>query len=63
MNSIYIATTDLLVVLNKIKNNTVLPKDIEDSLKQLKKELKGQSSTDLDDDEFDIFLSLDNSSM
>lgn len=55
MNSIYIATTDLLVVLNKIKNNTVLPKDIEDSLKQLKKELKGQSSTDLDDDEFDIF--------
>ena len=54
LDSIYITTTNLIEILNKIKTNQVNPKDIETSLKELKKEaIKEKTLTDSDD--FDIF--------
>ena len=38
-DSIFITTTNLLPLLNKIKNNDILPKDIESALKEIKKKL------------------------
>ena len=35
-DSVYIATTNLVDVLNKIKTNNILPEEIEKSLKDLK---------------------------
>lgn len=52
-DSIYITTTNLLELLNKVKNNEVLPKEIETSLRELKKEAKEEKV--LIEDEFDIF--------
>ena len=40
IDSIFITTTTQLDILNKVKNNRVLPKDIEASLKQVKKNKK-----------------------
>ena len=53
-DSIYITTTSLLPLLNKIKTNEFSPKDIEVALKEIKKEAieeKNLSETE----EFDIF--------
>ena len=55
-DSIYIASTNILDMLNKIKLNIVTPKDVETLLKLLKKELRENEDYDeLEDDEFDIF--------
>lgn len=56
IDSIYIATTNTLKILNKIKTNTATPKDIEVALKEVKKELKAQKPELLEDkDDIDIF--------
>ncbi len=52
-DSVYIATTNLIDVLNKIKTNNILPEDIEKALRDLKAEEKELKS--LDDEEYDIF--------
>ena len=52
-DSVYIATTNLVEVLNKIKTNNILPDEIEKSLKDLKAEVKEEKS--LDEEEYDIF--------
>ena len=44
LDSIYISTTNLLNILNNIKNNRVKPKEIENSLKEVKEELKSDAS-------------------
>ena len=51
LDSIYISTTDLIEVLNNIKCNKVKPKEIENSLKSMKEELKADSSKE----DVDIF--------
>lgn len=53
-DSIYIASTNLIEILNRVKNNEVLPKDITASLRDLKKEAMEEKSL-TDADEFDIF--------
>lgn len=53
-DSVYITTTNLIDILNKVKNNEVLPKDIENSLKNIKKEAI-EEKTLTENDEFDIF--------
>ncbi len=53
-DSIYITTTNILDILNKVKNNEALPKDIELNLKQLKKEAIKEKIM-AEDEEFDIF--------
>lgn len=53
LDSIYIANTNVIDILNKIKTNDFSPKDIEVSLKELKRELAKIS--ELKDEEFDIF--------
>ncbi len=53
-DSIYIASTDLIDILNKVKNNEVLPKDIVGSLNDLKKEAIEEKIL-TEKDEFDIF--------
>ena len=52
-DSIYIATTNLIDVLNKIKTNNISPEEIEKALKDLKIEERELKS--LDDEEYDIF--------
>ena len=52
-DSVYIATTNLVEVLNKIETNNILPEEIEKSLKDLKAEAKELKS--LDEEEYDIF--------
>ena len=46
--------TDVLDILNKIKNNELLPKDLENNLKQIKKEAVEEKIL-FDDEDFDIF--------
>ncbi len=53
-DSIYITTTNLLPLLNKIKINDFQPKDIENSLKEIKKEAI-EEKTLSEKEEFDIF--------
>ena len=53
-DSLYITTTTLLPLLNKIKINEFLPKDIETALKEIKKEAI-QEKTLSENEEFDIF--------
>ncbi len=53
-DSIYIASTNLIDILNKVKNNEVLPKEIVGSLNDLKKEAI-EEKTLTEKDEFDIF--------
>ena len=52
-DSVYIATTDLIDIINKVKNNNFSPDEIEKSLKNLKKEAKELKS--LNEEEYDIF--------
>ena len=49
----YIATTNVLELLNKIKTNNFLLEDVEKNLKELKREEKQLKN--LDDEEYDIF--------
>ena len=56
-DNVYIATTNLIQVLNKIKTNNVSPEDMEKSLKELKKEAQEEKEL-LDDEEYDIFGNL-----
>ena len=53
-DSIYITTTNLLDILNKVKNNEVTPKDIESNLKEQKKEAVKEKKLE-SEEEFDIF--------
>ena len=53
----YITSTDILNLINKIKNAEVLPKDIETSLKQLKKQEISENSL-TENEEFNIFGSI-----
>lgn len=53
-DNIYITATSLINILNKIRNNEVLPKEIETSLKNIKKEAKEEAKLD-DIEEFNIF--------
>ena len=53
-DSVYISSTNLINVLNKLKTNNILPKDISDSLKELKKEAIREKEL-VGDEEFDIF--------
>ena len=53
-DSLYITTTNLLQLLNKIKTNEFQPKDIDNSLKEMKKEAI-EEKTLSENEEFDIF--------
>ncbi len=53
-DSIYISSTNLIDILNKLKTNNISPKEIEDSLKELKKEATREKELS-EQDEFDIF--------
>ena len=53
-DSIYVTTTEVIDILNKIKNNDITPKDIENNLKEMKK-LAVEEKSLLDNEEFDIF--------
>ena len=53
-DSVYIASTNLITILNQVKNNEITPKEIETSLKELKKEAI-EEKTLTKTDEFDIF--------
>ena len=53
-DALYITNTNVLDILNKIKNNELLPKDLDNNLKQIKKEAT-QEKTLLEDEDFDIF--------
>lgn len=53
-DALYITNTNIIDVLNKIKNNELLPKDLETNLKQIKKEAI-EEKTLFEDEEFDIF--------
>lgn len=53
-DSVYIATTDLIEIANKVKNNEVSPKEITASLNKLKKEAIHEKAL-TEKDQFDIF--------
>lgn len=53
-DALFITNTNILELLNKIKTNNLLPKDIENNLKEIKKEAIEEKSL-LENDEFDIF--------
>ncbi len=53
-DSVYITSTNLVEILNKVKNNEVVPKDITASLNELKKEAIQEKAL-TEKDEFDIF--------
>ena len=53
-DALYITNTNVIDILNKIKNNEILPKDLETNLKQIKKEAI-EEKTLFEDEEFDIF--------
>ena len=53
-DSLYLLSTNLSEILNKTKNNDIVPKDIENNLKELKKEAKEEKML-TSDEEFDIF--------
>ncbi len=53
-NSVYITSTNLLEIINKIKINEFQPKDIETTLKEIKKEAIQEKSLS-ENEEFDIF--------
>lgn len=54
LDSVYITTTNLIEILNQIKTKTATPKEIEASLKDIKKEAK-EEKTLSEGEEFDIF--------
>lgn len=52
-DSIYIASTNVINILNKVKLNNIFPEDLEKNLKELKNEAKVLKS--LNEEEYDIF--------
>ncbi len=54
--SIFIASTNLIDILNKVKSNEVMPKEIESSLRELKREQKNNEIEEDNDDENEIFI-------
>lgn len=52
-DSIYIATTELIDILNEVKNNNITPDELEKNLKNLKN--KARELKLLDEEEYDIF--------
>ena len=52
-DSVFIATTDLIDILNKIKTNSISPEEIEKNLRDIKKEARELRI--LNEDEYDIF--------
>lgn len=52
-DGVYVASTDMLEVLNKIKNNEVLPREIEANLREMKRQARDEKT--LLEDDFDIF--------
>ena len=52
-DNIYIATTNVINLLNKIKVNSIFPEELEKNLKDLKKEAKELKA--LNEEEYDIF--------
>lgn len=52
-DNIYIATTDIVNMLNKMKTNNIFPDEIEKNLKELKNAAKELKS--LNEEEYDIF--------
>lgn len=52
-DSLYISTTNLIDILNKIKTNNIFPEELEKNLKDLKREAKEIKS--LNEEEYDIF--------
>ena len=54
LDSIFITTTNVLEILNKVKTNTILPKDIESALKLIKNEIKEEKGLE-EEENFDIF--------
>ena len=57
LNALYLSTTNQLEVLNKVKTNSLEPKELDKYLKELKTELKNEKDTL--DDGVDIFGSLE----
>lgn len=55
-DSVFIATTNLIDILNKIKTNSILPEELDKNLKDIKKE--GRELRILNVDEYDIFGNL-----
>ena len=53
-DSLYITTTNILELLNKIKSNDYVPKDVESALKEIKKEAIKEKTLS-NSEEFDIF--------
>ena len=53
-DSIFITSTNLIEILNRVKNNEVVPKDITASLRELKKEAVEEKAL-TENDDFDIF--------
>ncbi len=53
LDSIYISSTNLIKLLNKVKSNEVSPREITANLRELKKEAVDEKL--LSEDEFDIF--------
>ena len=54
LDSVFITTTNVYEILNKVKTNTILPKDIESALKLIKEEIKEEKGLEAKED-FDIF--------
>ena len=54
LDSVFIASTNVLDILNKVKTNTVMPKDMENALKAIKQEAKEEERL-IESGEFDIF--------
>lgn len=52
-DSVYIATTDVINTINKIKTNNILPEELEKNVRDLKKEAKELKT--LNEEEYDIF--------
>lgn len=55
LDGTFIATTNVIEILNKIKTNNIMPEDIEKSLKEIKKEEVDEKSLT---EEYDIFSNL-----
>jgi len=53
-DGVYIATTNILEILNKVNNNMITLREIENSLREMKKQALEEKSL-ADDEEFDIF--------
>ena len=53
-DSVFLTTTNLINIINKVKNNEVSKKDIEQNLKELKEEAEDEEIL-IENEEFNIF--------